>query len=310
MVKIHYLSKLRIYHGRDEAVETIGDRDHLIDLLRDSKTHLRNELINSVMSCYSGIAYGDSNWTKFNGGWTTPKVPTIYGDFITQNKQLAQLSLDPGFVTHLPEFIEYMKKDDINTQYFFKLREDFKLFLGNRIIWRSMMLTEEEAKNVITQGIESNFFRHSKDLPNLIENFEANILSVYFNELIENHFHGENYFSPLVSVSSHEDVAIAVGRHFGRISDSKERKELYLFKINIPEVDLIYYTDHGVKKPYKLEELIKNETPLKISVNDHKTFYPWDKNTESYILYKINPEEIIDVSKPTVNKSSWNGMVC
>ena len=29
-----------------------------------------------------------------------------------------------------------------------------------------------------------------------------------------------------------------------------------------------------------------------------------------YILYKINPEEIIDVSKLVVNKSSWNGRVC
>ena len=70
-------------------------------------------------------------------------------------------------------------------------------------------------------------------------------MSVYFGELVERHFYNENYHSPMVSVSSHKDVAIAVGRYFGRKSLSEKTKDLYLFKINVPEIDLIYFSDHG-----------------------------------------------------------------
>lgn len=44
--------------------------------------------------------------------------------------------------------------------------------------------------------------------------FEANVLSAYKSDLFEKHFHGENYISPIVSVSFNRDLAIAVGRHF------------------------------------------------------------------------------------------------
>ena len=127
--------------------------------------------------------------------------------------------------------------------------------------------------------------------------------------MVDRHFHGENYQSPLVSVSSHKDVAIAVGRHFGRRFLSKDRKSLYLFKIHIPEIDLVYYSDHAVRVPSKLQDMIRNGIPLHISVEDHDSSHPWDRHTESYVMYKINPKEIIEVSKPVVSKSSWNGKV-
>lgn len=45
MAEASYLSKMRIYRGSDEAVEIIGDRGNLIDILQNSGTHLRDKLI-------------------------------------------------------------------------------------------------------------------------------------------------------------------------------------------------------------------------------------------------------------------------
>lgn len=310
MHDVPQLSRMRRYRGRDEAVEIIGDKENLIGLLQNSSPHSRDELTKAVMSCYSGASYGDSNWQKVISAWgNSPERVTIHGEFSDQYPHLSQLNVDPGLITHLPEFMKFLKISNLGTQDYLAVREDFKQYLGDRIVWRGMALTAEEAEKVRTQGIESNFLRRAKDMPSVIENFEANVLSVYFSELVEVHFHDENYHSPLVSVSSHEDVAIAVGRHSGRKSCSEEPKELYLFKINVPEIDLIYYSDHAVKTPYKLQDLIRNGTHLHISVNDHEYSHPWDRETESYLLHKVDPEEIIEISKPIVNKSSWNGKV-
>ena len=294
--------------GVQEAREK--NKENLINLLQNSRIHSRNELTKVVMSCYSGDSYGDSNWQKVISAWgDSPEKITLHGEFVNQYPHLAQLNLDQGLITHLPEFMEFLKTYDSNTKNYLAIREDFKQFLGNKIVWRGMILTEKEAKKIKTNGIESSFLRKTKDMPAKISNFEANVLSVRFNELVEKHFHGENYHSPLISVSSHENVAIAVGRHFGNNSPSEDPKEFYLCKMNIPERDLIYYSDHAIRTPYKLQGLIKNETPLCISVNGDETSYQWDREVESYLMYKVSPEEIIEISKPIINKSSWNGKI-
>jgi len=308
MVDTSYLSKMRVSHGRDEAVKIIGDRNILTNILQNSNTHKRNELIEEIMSCYSGAAYGDSNWSKVISAWgNSPEKITIHGIFAEQNPHLSQLNLDQGIVTHLPEFIKFLKSQEISD--YLAAKESFKQYLGSRTLWRGMVLTDEELEKTRTQGIESDFLRKSREMPSAIENFEANVLSVYFNEVVERHFHGENYWSPMVSVSSHKDVAIAVGNHFGRRSLTEEGKNLYLFKIQIPEIDLVYYTEHTVRLPEKLQDLVRNGTHLHVSVNGVDSSHPWDRSTESYVMYKINPEEIIEVSKPELNMTSWNGKV-
>ncbi len=304
MEDLFYLSKMRRYRGQDEAVKILQDRQNLVELLKDPSSVSREELMGAVISCYCGKSYGDSNWSKVSGGWTTPEVPTLYGTFRDQHEQLAQLSLDPGFLTHLPEFFEFLKTNDVDAQTHAEVRKKFKQYLGERTVWRGMMLTEEEANRIKQEGIASNFLRETQNMPALIENFEANTLSVYFNELVECHFHGENYHSPIVSVTDHKDVAMAVGKHFVKKDSSRE---LYLFQIRIPEIDLFFYTDHAVRVPSKLQDVINRGANLHISVNGRETSYPWNRSVESYILHKINPEEIIEISKPAITQSSWRG---
>ncbi len=299
---------LRIFRGSDEALEVVGDRGTLVDVLQNSGQHTREELLREVMACYSGTAYGASNWPKFNGGWSTPKEPTVHTTFANRYPHLSQLNLDPGIMTHMPEFLEFL--EGAGSQEYWPLRDAFKRHLGVKTVWRGMVLTEEEADKVRVEGIESDFLRKKDEMPAVIDNFEANVLSVYVDELVERHFHGENSHSPLVSVSSYEDVAIAVGRHFGRRSVSEGKKRLYLFKINIPEIDVIFCTDHAVRPPYKLQESIRRGTQLRVSVNGCDSSYPWDRHVESYILHKVDSKEIVEVSMPAIELSSWNGQVC
>jgi hypothetical protein len=307
MIEKYYLSKLRVYRGRDEAVEVIEDRSKLVNLLKDSKRSRRNEITQAVMSCYSGAAYADVNWTKVISAWgNDPEIETIHGIFARQNPQLVQLNLDQGVVTHLPELVEFLK-DKCQREYL-ATRESFSQYLGFTNVWRGMVLSDEEAEKIMHDGIESNFLRKSLRMDSILENFEANVLSVYFNEVVERHFHSENYWSPLVSVSSHKDIAIAVGRHSGRALLA-EGKKLYLFQIRIPEIDLIYYTEHTLRLPENLERLVKNRTPLRVMINGIESSFQWDKHVESYVMYKINPDEIIEVTKPEIINSSWNGKV-
>lgn len=285
------------------------ERSFLNRLLQESEAHSREKLLSATLACYSGISYGDANWGKVPGGSTTPAVPTIYGQFKVQFPELTQLSLDPGFVTHLPEAMKFLKERGSNGGDYQSFRDELKQHLGKRTVWRGMVLTEGEVEKITTGGIESKFLQKEEGCYSRIEQFEANILSTYFNELVEVHTTNEKEVSPLVSVSLHKDVAIAVGRHFGTRSRrfSDKPGELYLFKLSIPEIDLIYHTDHGFKRPPFMQFLLERASCLHITVNKRKAVYSWGKEVESFILHKINPEEIIEVSKPTVRKSSWNG---
>ncbi len=303
MADTSYFSRMRVFRGRDEAVNIIGNRATLIDLLQNSEIHRREELIEAIMSCYSGASYRDSNWSKVIGAWgDSPKRVTIHGTFAEQYPHLAQLNLDQGLVTHLPEFVEFLRPQGAEDH--LATRASFREHLGVQTVWRGIVLTEEEAERTRTEGIESDFLRKQNSLPSVIEHFEANVLSVYFSELVERHFRGENYHSPLISVSSHKDVAIAVGRYFGDLY--RGGKSLYLFKIRIPEIDLVYYTEHAAKISPILQDSVRNGTHFHVTVDGIHSSYPWGRQVESYVMYKINPKEIVEVSKPEVSKTSWS----
>jgi hypothetical protein len=302
------LNKMRRYRGTDDAVQLIGSRDPVHELLKNSNAHTRNKLIDLVMSNYCGDAYGDANWTKVYSAWgDRPEIVTVHGDFANQHPSLSQLNLDPGFITHLPEF---MGSSDNNISIDYSIaREEFKDALGTKTVWRGMVLSKDEAEKMTYEGIKSSFFRKTFEMPSVIDNFEANILSVYFDTLADVHFHGENVHSPLISVSDHKDVAIAVGRHFGKRSSSKEKKDFYLFEIEVPEIDLIYFVDHAAKMPGKLKSIADSGRGIHTTVNESEQFHSWSREVESFLMYKINPEEIINITKPDIYKSSWNGRI-
>jgi hypothetical protein len=296
------IENLRWFKGNNDAVQELSrsSNTETTTPLKNFKQVNRDGLLGSILNNYSGEAYGDYHWRKTSGGWTTPKIPTIYGKFRNDYKQYSQLSLDAGFITHLPEFMEEIKSSIPKDLEWPNVRERFKEILGEKIVWRGMMLAEDELDNIRNYGIESPFAKYLESVENPKSEFEAKMLSTDINELVEKHFHGENPLSPFISVSSYKDLAIAVGRYFGKKSD---KKNFYLLKIKIPEIDRIYYTEHGIRKPDKLRDL---QSKLSISVDDEMKEYEWDKDAESYLFWKINPDEIIEITQPDIKESSWN----
>ena len=302
-----YRNRVNI-RGNDEAVLEVGtaeDKQRLAGVLSDPAHHSRNELLDAVMSNYSGEAYGDVQWSKTSGGWGTPKEITQYGTLRQDYPALAPLSLDAGFMTHLPEFMDMVDKGEIDTTDPVAARAALKEKLGDKVVWRGTMLSDEELKLAKETGLLSPLSKivETSDQPQ--SQFEAVALSTFASHAIEKHFHGEHRSKPLLSVSEHEDVAIAVGRHFG---DRIPGKKFYLFKIKLPAIDLISYQDHALRTPSKLQESLDRNPnySLKVSVDGKESEHKWDQAVESYVFWKINPEDILEVTQPNVSESAWN----
>ena len=282
----------------------------LESMLCASGTHARDELCRAMMGCYSGQSYGAANWSKRIGAWgDAPEIVTVHGIFADKYPQLSQLNLDLGVMTHLPELLEFLQTEDANTYDYLSVRARFKQHLGNRIVWRGTMLTDAEAASVRNEGVASNLLNGVRQAESAIQYVEDALLSAYCSELAELHFHGENPASPFVSVSYHEDVAIAVGRHFGKFSPGAKQKQFHVLKMSVPEIDLIHYTDHAIRAPSKLKSMMERGAMLYVAVDDRVSAHPWDREVESFLLYKADAAEIVDISRPAVRESSWNGNV-
>lgn len=298
--------------GNDEAVIEIGadtERAQLLGVLQNPANHSREELLEATFANYSGEAYGDVQWNKKSGGWgSDPEIATAYGVLRDTHPEFAALSLDPGFMTHLTEFMAMLERGEIHATDSLGARNELKTKLGKRTLWRGTMLTDEEFQEVQDHGLPSPLANYAADSEQPQDQFEATALSSFPSDAIEKHFHGEHRTTPYLSVSEYEDVAIAVGRHFG----SRETgKKLYLFKLSIPEIDIVSYTDHAIRTPSKLRDL-QDRNPdyaVSVGVNGSKTEHKWDASVESFVFWKIDPEDIIEVQQPEISESSWNNRV-
>ena len=110
VIKPKNLETLRFgVRGDDKAVLKIGSEANvqtLDKILTNPSQHTRYELMEAAFVNYSGEAYGDSHWVKRIGAWgDSPEIVTAYGELMNAHPGWVQLSLDPGFMTHLPTFI-------------------------------------------------------------------------------------------------------------------------------------------------------------------------------------------------------------
>ncbi|MFZ1301043.1 MAG: hypothetical protein WAQ27_00455 [Candidatus Microsaccharimonas sp.] len=298
--------------GNDEAVQEIGteaQQQQLAEILAHPGSHTRDELLNATFANYSGDVYGDKQWIKKRSAWgDAPEVITAYGHLMDAHPEWAQLSLDPGFMTHLPTFMDLLDKGEITATTYQEVREQFKDKLGNKTVWRGTMLTDEEFAKVQSEGLSSPLSRVVKVSDQPKDQFEASALSAWPAYTVEKHFHGEHWASPLLSVSDYPNVAISVGRHFG---DKAADKKFYLLKLDIPVIDLISYTDHAYKTPSMLRQLQDRNADftINVAVNDEETSHKWDESVESFVSWKIDAAEILEITQPNINQSSWNGRV-
>ena len=94
-----------------------------------------------------------------------------------------------------------------------------------------MTLTDTEIDDVRKNGIGSHFVNKIEEMKkksNILERFENHIIAESVDRIYEKHFHGENPISPFISISTHKDIAIAVGKHFWK--STQKWKKFYLLK--------------------------------------------------------------------------------
>lgn len=301
------IERYRIYKWSNESIKRIWntqDINELTNFLKNANSIDRENLLIQLLNNYSWEAYWDYNWSKTSWWWTTPQVQTVYWEFIEKYPHFSGLSLDLGIITHLPEFMEFIKDYNTDKLSCIETKKMFSEKLWFEEVWRWMMLTDEELEDIKIYWIASKFINKSDSTSEKIVQFEANVLSVYCSTLFEVHFHNENYISPIVSVSYNKDIAIAVWRHFWSKND---QRKFYLFKLKIPKIDLISFSKHGIREPSIFQQ-IKDKT-LSILIDNIESEHKWDSTTESYIFWKINPEEIIEITQPNIKTTWWNNKI-
>ncbi|MFA5994175.1 MAG: hypothetical protein WC823_04405 [Parcubacteria group bacterium] len=98
--------------------------------------------------------------------------------------------------------------------------------------------------------------------------------------MIEGHITKENAPSPMISVTAESETAFKVASESHGGSSS-----IYVFKISIPALDQIHYSEHGIQRPDIISNLGSE----------------WEKDRESFVFWKINPDEIIEITQSDSN---------
>lgn len=217
---------------------------------------------------------------------------------------MVSVRFDIGFVTHIEECVKIIEEEKVDISLSpLKLRELLKERLWYKEIYRGMMLNEEEVKyikdNWIQSFLLSNFDTYIK-LGEKQIHFEAKALSACMRDLIEKHYHRDNARSPFVSVTSHKEIAIGLWAHFWIKNDRK----LYVCTMRLPILDILYFTNHWLNRPSILDRWL---WVFRITVDGVKKEYRYDdKEVESFVYWKVDPSEIIDISIPNVKETAWN----
>lgn len=305
--KLEYLRQgLR---GSDEAVLEVGtkiDQEQLLATLKSPVLSSREEMLRLVFKNFSGEVFGDYQWSKKTGGWTTPTEPTLYGVLRDKYPQFSQLSLDVGFMCHLKQFMEMLENGEIKSNDYEGARKELKEKLGYKVMYRGTMLTDDELRSVQEEGLLSPSCYQITQSDKPKEEFEAKVISTSVDTAVESHFHGEHHSTPYLSISAYENAAIAVGKHFGKKMDGKK---FYLFKLKVPVIDIISYKENVIRVPSKIKSSIERDSEfgITISVDGVSEHHKWDENLESYIFWKLDPEDILEITQPEIKESSWNG---
>lgn len=206
----------------------------------------------------------------------------------------ADLIVDPGIAFRLDRFMSWAKEQAYLPSNPWTARTMFKEYLGYKIAYRSMALSEQEHQAMIQDGIipPSKFDRESKPF---IYNHIFDALYIRMGQIPLPNF--------TLSISEHPQIANAVAKQF--VTD--ERPHLYLYKIKIPIIDTIYFkpdhplTDYQIHAPFNsfknLFETVIEIFPLQqkgLVHKDQNQHFHYNQDVESFVFYKIDVSEILE----------------
>lgn len=232
-------------HGSDTATECItaqmvldvsslkpkGDLNSLITVL-NSKTATRANLRNALVDAFTV----DQLLSKKRSGSGYDAGFEALDSYIEEHhpakwKSWERLLLDIGILSHAQEFIQYLKSNSENLPDDFEvLREEFSRSLGKRTVYRAILATPDKARKIketFLDCLELCRFNMTK------AKIDHTLTESAAAQSMKRVFKGLNW---LMSVTDHPEIALAAA--FSQSKDNVSDRA-YLFKIEIPELDLM-----------------------------------------------------------------------
>lgn len=222
------------------------------------------------------------------------------------------LLTDPGVANRVDELIilgkKYVQKNpDASPS---ELRAFFSEHLGRVKIFRGMMLTEQQKRKALKEGIYARGFLNSGNIQNSLINTLDSLSLKKDVPYLENYpkSPGEEISGRIhrlykaeksmwISTSKYKEIAESVGYHnSGKINE--QGYKLHVFEIEIPKISTI-----------KLEGLFKQVDRYSkemIAVGSKfKTSLTGDLGVEVFIPYRIKPDDIIKVTTHDSPPAEW-----
>lgn len=229
-------------------------------------------------------------------------------------QRIVPLLVDPGIANRTDRFISFLEEHrEFHDQPLSVIRSKFSEFLGNRMVFRGMMLSDYELARAKEEGIlASTLLDTDKARRSLIhtlqsqepyipkpfptsprEEMEARL--TLFGRLGGLSF---LYNSNLISVSAYREVAESLGYYDSHRTEDPDA-HMYVFRIQIQEISVIYQEG-------RFDEYQKNTPPNqslrigKFEINEHN-----DTGVEMFIPYKIPASCIQEVITVETKPPKW-----
>lgn len=185
-------------------------------------------------------------------------------------EQYTVLLSDPGLVYHIQKFETFMKAHPSMFYDPWKAREAFSQFLGTKLLFRGMKLTDKERAGIAQTGIVFPAARN--------QCVSAGVFSPSYIEQIRLRVFQAMDKSMFLSLTEYSDVAYQAALLYGE----PKQGQSYILTLEIPEIDLIY-----IDKTSWISSLVD----FFITTSDH----PEDelKKMEIFIFGKVEAEEIV-----------------
>lgn len=208
-----------------------------------------------------------------------------------------RLAFHPGVVTRLSEFKHFLDRRGLRGTAPEAALAAFSRSLGTRTMYRALALDDAGAARIATRGIESSLSRHDLDL-DLVwpkptfdggapskEEGNGGIGSSIARSITNRLMGWGGMADPLLSVAVDRDVAIAATAPF-----ATNGKQIHVYELRVPVLDTFRTGKPG--------SVLARHQDRQWLVLDHpdgrveKVPFP-AADTESFLLYRIDPKEIV-----------------
>jgi hypothetical protein len=206
-----------------------------------------------------------------------------------------ELLVDPGLVMRFERFKRFvaLRQKQGKLPGPWTLRDEFARSLGTRTVYRSLALTPAQYETIRARGMGSRARRGGRDLNRLMMTAE-NFISARIRERGDRKKVSSD---PLLSVSEFPQAAVAAACEY-----ETRGKRVYLFKLRVPEIDLIY-EEFANPKPFRFPlhnlEHVLNGAGMTITSKRgrRKELLPLGRKLESFLHWKIDRAEIVSSCK-------------